>query len=140
MTGKSISKTLCTCICEREWSYLVSLEYLASHNPLSRQALQPGQGLLAALSGPPVLESLGEEGHIHKSNTGSLKPLGEADLPGLQLPSGWDRSGCFLGEDHLSVKQRMHVALDSTFKFSGFSSALPKRAQLCFLSLILSSK
>ena len=80
---------------KREWSYLVSLEYLASHDLLSCQALQPGQGLLAALSGPPVLESLGERGHIHKSNTGTLKTLGKAYLPGLQVLPGWDRTGCF---------------------------------------------
>lgn len=77
------------CLCREGRSYLVGPDYLASHNLLSCLVLRPGLALPGAPAGLSVLESLRDK-HILKSDTGTLKTLGEASRPSLQLRSCLD--------------------------------------------------
>lgn len=97
---------MCLCLCREEWSYLISLEPLAGRNLLCHQVLRPGLVLPVAPAGLSVLESLRCGKSILKSDTGTLKTLGEALPPNLQLRSCLDGAEALLEKGLASIQAR----------------------------------
>lgn len=134
---------MCLCLCREGRSYLVGPDYLASRNLLSCLVLRPGLALPEDPAVLSVLESLRDK-HILKSDTGTLKTLGEASWPSLQLRSCLDAvcGAVLLGKRPASIQARNTRGFEPYIQAQWGYLAQPcqRENSLCFLVFILSSK